>query len=249
MQVVVRDLLTSYYRSGTGKQLLILHGWGDASANWQSFAMALSKHYDVIVPDLPGFGGSQSPQIAWGLDDYAAFVAAFVTKLKLKPAILLGHSNGGAIAIRGLAQEKLTADSLVLLASAGIRNEYKGRNHVLRIVTKTGKAVTAPLPTRVKKKLQRQLYSTVGSDMLVAEHLQETFKKVITDDVRTDAALLSIPSLLVYGEADEQTPLRYGQILHESIPDSTLEVLPGVAHFLYRDNQAVVLKLVEDFIA
>jgi pimeloyl-ACP methyl ester carboxylesterase len=85
--------------------------------------------------------------------------------------------------------------------------------------------------------------------MLVAEHLQETFKKVVSDDVRDDAAKLSIPTLLMYGDKDEQTPLRYGELYHELIAGSTLEVLGGADHFLQLDEAPKVLRLTEEFLA
>lgn len=248
MQAVINNLLTTYQRSGKGKQVLLLHGWGDSSAGWRSFASLLAEDFDVIVPDLPGFGATQAPPGAWGLDQYAKFVAAFATKLKLEPFALIGHSNGGAIAVRGLANGTLDAEKLVLLASAGIRGEYKGRNKALRLAAKTGKLLTAPLPTRTKKKLQRKVYQAVGSDMLVAEHLQETFKKVVDDDVRSDAAALQLPALLVYGEQDEQTPVRYGELFHQAVTGSVLEILPGVDHFLHQTAEARVAKLVKDFL-
>jgi len=248
MQIVVNGLLTSYQRSGNGKQLLILHGWGDSSGGWRKFADLLAKDYEVITIDLPGFGGSQAPESAWGLTEYANFVAAFVDKLDLKLAILIGHSNGGAIAIRGLSSGVLTTTKLVLLASAGIRNEYKGRNKALRLITKAGKAVTSPLPRTVKKKLQRKVYATVGSDMLVAEHLQETFKKVVTDDVRGDARKVTIPTLLMYGQNDQSAPVRYGEIFHEQMSNSTLEILPGTEHFLHLEQPDKVLKLIREFL-
>lgn len=248
MQAVIDNLLTTYQRNGKGRQVLLLHGWGDSSAGWRSFAALLAADFDVIVPDLPGFGGTQAPSEAWGLDQYAKFVAAFTKKLKLEPFALIGHSNGGAIAIRGLANGTLDAQKLVLLASAGIRGEYKGRNKALRLAAKTGKLLAAPLPVRTKKKLQRKVYEAVGSDMLVAEHLQETFKKVVTDDVRADAAALSVPSLLIYGEQDEQTPLRYGELFHQTITGSTLEILPGAGHFLHQTDESQVTKLVKDFL-
>src|SRR5690606_38998725 len=121
-------------------------------------------------------------------------------------------SNGGAIAIRGMARGWLSADNLVLLASAGIRGEYKGRVKALRLITKAGKALTTPLPKSVKQRLRKKVYATVGSDMLVAEHLQETFKKVVTDDVREDAARLALPTLLIYGDQDDATPVRYAEM-------------------------------------
>jgi pimeloyl-ACP methyl ester carboxylesterase len=244
--------MISYTRMGQGakaKPVVILHGWGDNSRSWQKFASELSKKYEVIIPDLPGFGGSQSPVAPWGLDEYAKLVATFLQKLDVKPYAIIGHSNGGAIAIRGLSTQRLSAKKLILLSSAGIRGEYKGRNKALRLITKTGKLLSAPLPKATKQKLRVKVYKTVGSDMLVAEHLQETFKKVVADDVRTDAGRLKLPTLLVYGDKDIQTPLRYGREFQQLIAGSKLEVLPGVDHFVQLHASPMILKLTEGFLA
>jgi len=248
MQVVVDSLLTQYERAGKGKVVLILHGWGDNSKGWQEFQELINKDYDVIVLDLPGFGGTDAPTQTWGLDEYAAFVSAFLKKIRVKSEAIIAHSNGGAIAIRGLAQGKLQAKSLVLLDSAGIRTYHKGRNRVIRMLTKTGKLVTMPLPASFKNRLRRKVYKTVGSDMLVVESLQETFKRVVTDDIQSDAAALNLPVLIIYGEEDTATPLQYGQILHNLISGSTLEVVPGAGHFVHLDEPRVVANNIRGFL-
>jgi pimeloyl-ACP methyl ester carboxylesterase len=251
MQVVVDSLLTAYERYGEGKRraLLVLHGWGDNSKGWREFSRGLAEDFDLYVLDLPGFGGTDMPPVAWGLDQYAAFVANFLKKIDVQPYAVIGHSNGGAIAIRGLANGDLSADKLVLLASAGVRSEYKGRKKALRLLAKTGKALSAPLPGSVKQRLRRKLYTTVGSDMLVAEHLQETFKRVVGDDVQADAARLSLPTLLVYGEDDISTPPNFGRLLHERINGSTLEILGNTGHFAHNDQPEKVRRLVREFLA
>jgi len=249
MQVVTQSLLTQYMRGGKGKTLVLLHGWGDSSVGLKPLFDVLSKNYDVIALDLPGFGGTQLPPKAWGLDDYTTFVHDFLAKIGANEIYgFLGHSNGGAIAIRGLANGTFKAEKLILLASAGIRNQYKGRNHVLRILAKTAKLATKPLPKAVQNKLRRKTYQTIGSDMLVAENLQETFKRVVADDVRTDAAQLNLPVLLVYGEQDEATPVWYGQQYHELMTDSTLEILPGAGHFVHLDRPLDVQKAIAEFL-
>ena len=101
MQVVVNSLLTQYERMGAGKLVLILHGWGDSSKGWLEPAKQLAKHFEVVTVDLPGFGGTQMPEKAWGLSDYAAFIEHFLKKTRLQPYAVVGHSNGGATAIRG----------------------------------------------------------------------------------------------------------------------------------------------------
>jgi pimeloyl-ACP methyl ester carboxylesterase len=248
MQVVVDSLLTHYETVGKGKVLLLLHGWGDTAASFKGLQTHLAKQAQVIAVDLPGFGGTEAPKSAWGLEDYARFVRHFLAKIESQPvSLLVGHSNGGAIAIRGLAKGLLTADKLVLLSSAGIRGEYKGRIKALRLITKAGKALAMPLPKSLKQKLRKKVYTTVGSDMLVAEHLQETFKRVVTDDVRDDAATIMIPTLLIYGEQDDATPVAYGETFHELIDGSTLEVLPGAGHFVHLDRPDAVVKAIEEF--
>jgi pimeloyl-ACP methyl ester carboxylesterase len=249
MQVIVDSILTQYVRQGKGKTIVVLHGWADSSAGLHSLCTSLGRQYDVIAVDLPGFGGSAAPSTAWGLDEYATFVQSFLKKVGVKKVwAYIGHSNGGAMAVRGIANDTLDAERLVLLASAGVRNVYKGRNHALRILAKTGKLVTAPLPASVKKTLRRKVYKTIGSDMLVAEHMQETFKRVVTDDVREDAAKLTVPTLLVYGEDDEATPVWFGEQFHELIDGSTLEILPGAGHFVHLDRPKEVEKALEGFL-
>lgn len=253
MQVVVDSLLTHYETAGLtkgGPLVVLLHGWGDSAAGLKGLQAALAERYAVIALDLPGFGTTEAPHGVWGLDEYAKFVAAFLHKINAGPvAVLAGHSNGGAIALRGLGKGYLHADKLILLASAGIRGEYKGRVKALRYLAKAGKALTMPLPKSVQQKIRKKAYHTIGSDMLVAEHLQETFKKVVTDDTRADAESLTVPTLLLYGEQDDATPVRYGELYHECIDNSTLEILPGAGHFVHIDRAKEVLQAIEEFIA
>jgi pimeloyl-ACP methyl ester carboxylesterase len=249
MQVVVDKLLTNYETTGEGESILLLHGWGDNIKGLAQLRSALSKDYQVIALDLPGFGGSQAPPKPWGLNNYSKFVADFLKKINNKDVYaIVAHSNGGAIAIRALGSGLLSVKKCVLLGSAGIRGVYKGRVKVIRMITKAGKAITAPLPKATKEKLRRGVYKTVGSDMLVAEHLQETFKKVVSDDVRADAAKIDVPVLLIYGENDTQAPPSYGLQFHEIMSDSTLEIVGGAGHFVHIDKPDQVNKLIKDFI-
>lgn len=248
MQIVVDSLLTQFDRRGTGKSLLVLHGWGDNSKGWQEISEELAKNFDIVTVDLPGFGGTQAPKEAWGLSDYATFVASFLKKARIKPFGIIAHSNGGAIAVRGLASGTFQVDKLVLLDSAGIRDVYLGRKKALRVVTKTGKLLTRPLPAGVRKRLRRKVYQAVGSDMFVAERLQDTFKKVVTDDVQRDAAGLHVPTLLIYGEDDLSTPVQYGRMFHHLIAGSKFEVIPGAGHFAHRDKPEQVLPLIHEFL-
>jgi pimeloyl-ACP methyl ester carboxylesterase len=249
MQAVVDSLLTVYERQGSGRVVVFLHGWGDTMASSRAFRTALSKKFEVIALDLPGFGGTQASSATWGLDDYTGFVADFLAKLGIaEPYAFIGHSNGGAMAIRGIAGGVLRAEKVVLLASAGIRAPKSLRLKMLKLMAKTVKTAIRPLPASVKERLRGKAYRTIGSDYLVAPHLQETFKRVVAEDVRGDAAQLSMPVLLVYGEQDMAAPVWYGELYHELMVDSTLVVLPGAGHFVYLDRADDTLRVVQEFL-
>lgn len=246
MQIIIEDMATTYTRVGKGPAVVILHGWGDSSASWQVLATNLSKEYDVIVPDLPGFGGTEAPPAAWNVTNYAAFVRDFLAKLAIKPHAIIGHSNGGAIAVRGVGQGLFQADKLVLLASAGVRSPRANQGY--RVMAKVGKVVVSPLPKRVRSKLRAKLYARAGSDLLVAEHLRETFTKIVRDDVRADAAYISTPTLLIYGSADTTTPPKLGQQLQQAIEGSQLVVVPEAGHFIQVDAADETARLVREYI-
>lgn len=249
MQVIVNELLTQYDVLGKGKKILVLHGWGDDSRNWRDLQKHLSKQYQVIALDLPGFGGTSAPKEDWSLDDYVAFVRDFLIKIDSQKLYgIIGHSNGGAITIRGIADGVLASEKIILLGSAGIRNEYSGRNKALRYVTKFGKALTAPLPKNAKKSLRKKVYTAVGSDMLVAEHMQGTFKNIVENDVRKDAAKIAVPTLLIYGADDTAAPPRYGTIFKELIKNSRLEIIPDAGHFVYQDKPKETSAFIEEFL-
>lgn len=249
MQIIVDGMLTHYERAGHGPIVLILPGWADTAASWKAVQTLVSKTYDVIVLDIPGFGGSQQPDSPWNLDDYSRFAEHFVRKLGIKKLhAVVGHSNGGAMAIRAVGTSRLEVSKLVLVASAGIRAVQQSKKGILRIVTKTGKALSKPLPKSVQTKLRAQLYSSIGSDMLVAEHMQETFKNIVGDDVQADAANIPIPTLLIYGDQDTQTPARYGEMLHKLMPHSKLEIVPGADHFIHVNHPELISEKVREFL-
>lgn len=248
MQVIVSNILTTYAVTGKGKVVLMLHGWGDEQSTFKPLVESISHDFKVVTVDLPGFGKTALPDSAWTLDDYARFVANFLEKLELAPYGIIGHSNGGAICLRGLASGVLRAEKLVLLASSGIRDEYHGRKKVMRFAASTAKALVSPLPQGVRRKLKKQAYRSIGSDLFVAEHLQETFKQIVTDDVTQDAAKISIPTLLIYGKQDEATPIRHAEKFHSLISGSKLEIIDDVGHFAHHEQPVQVIDFIREFL-
>lgn len=249
MTIIVNGYSTRYSKAGSGPAVVLLHGWGDSMTTFDLLSKHLQKNYTVITLDLPGFGKTEKPKETFSLQKYAQFVQDFVTKIGENTIYAyIGHSNGGAILIRGLSSGILRSDKLVLLASSGVRSEYNARKKFVRAVAKTAKIPTRLLPKSTQAKIKKGVYRKLGSDMFVAEHLQDTFKAVVSEDVVHDSAMINSKSLLIYGTNDKATPKSFGEKFNKQIEDSELVVLDGLDHFLHHTHPQKVNKLVLDFL-
>jgi pimeloyl-ACP methyl ester carboxylesterase len=249
MQIIVDGLAVSYNRSGHGsKNIVLLHGWADSAKTFESLVKQLEDDYSVTTLDLPGFGVSQAPASPWTLDDYAKVVADFLNKLKLDPTAIIGHSNGGAIAIYGLSHQYFESKKLILLASSGIREGNKLRKQALKAFAKPAKLAIKIAPKATQKSIKQKLYGAIGSDYMVAEHMGETFKNIVSADVLDDARSLRLPTLLIYGEEDQSTPVDHGKLLESAIPSSRLEIIETAGHFVHQEQVYKVARLIKEFI-
>ncbi len=249
MNVVVDQLLTNYNLTGKGRLVLLLHGWGDTAEGLNNLQNALAADYQVLAPDLPGFGSTQAPKAAWDLDNYSNFIAELLKKLDLKqPYAVIGHSNGGAIALRATNLGHLKPQKLILIAAAGVRTHNVLKRYTLNVIAKTGNLATLWMPERYRQALRQSLYGAAGSDMLAVPGLEETFKKTVRQDLQTDAEAIKLPTLLIYSAGDQSTPIRDGRLYHELIKGSKLEIIEMGGHFVHLDQADLVIKHIKEFL-
>ena len=249
MQIVTEGLITEYRTSGKGPVMLLLHGWGDTLKTFDMLAEQFEKDFTCIRLDLPGFGGTEIPQVAWGLNDYAHFVRTFLDKLKISEvSVLVGHSNGGAVAIKGLQTGELKAEKLVLLASSGIRPKKTIKTTLITLAAKSGKQFTKLLPRANQRAIRKAVYDRLGSDFLAAPQMADTFKKVVREDVRAGLGSITIPVLLVYGQEDMDTPLWIARTFEKLLPDARLHAAPLAGHFIHHDALAETVHEMKGFI-
>ena len=233
-KISIENLEVNYKIAGEGFPFLILHGWGGSSNSWVNVQKILANQgYKIIVPDLPGFGKTSSPETPWGVKDYTNFVLGFVDKLDLKRIILLGHSFGGRMAIKfsHLYPEKV--ESLVLCASAGVKIPPTFLQKVIYIVARAGNFLFSPKLLRRLKDVARNFFYTIirQRDYKRAKGtMRETFKKIVADDLVLDLPEIKARTLIVWGEKDRAVPTEAAHLIKEKVPNSVLELIPGVTH-------------------
>ena len=115
----VEGVLVSVLRGGSGTPLLFLHG-SDAFGDWQPFMEELARRYDVIVPDHPGFGRSDTPPWLDTIGDLAHFYRSFIEALGLHDVVLAGHGLGGWIACELALRDTCELRARVLVDAAGL---------------------------------------------------------------------------------------------------------------------------------
>jgi pimeloyl-ACP methyl ester carboxylesterase len=216
--------------------IVILHGWGAHIEAVGPILAALEGASDMVALDLPGFGESDPPPEAWDAADYARFVAGFLDQLGIERAHFVGHSHGGRVAIVLASDERERVERLLLVDAAGIRPKRTWRYRRRVAVAKLGRAVAA-VGGPPGKRLQERMRTRVASrDYLEAsETMRGTFRAVIAEDLTDRLARISAPTLLVWGEHDDDTPLWMARRMEELIPDVGLVVLEGAGHYSYAD--------------
>jgi len=230
MQIIIENMVTNYEDQGNGKTLLLLHGWGDNLNTFDSLIPFLSG-FRVIRLDLPGFGKTDNPPKPWFVNDYVSFVNSFVSKLNIEVDCLLGHSFGGRIAIKGVALKKLNCNKLVLINSAGIA---KGSGLIGGL-----SKMFRWLPQGFKKKF----YRAIKSDYADREELKGTFSNIISEDLKDYAKMIDVPTLIIWGKDDTQTPLADGKTFNNLIPNSQLQIIDG-GHFIHQEKPNEVASLI-----
>lgn len=223
--------LSIYYKIlGEGKPLLILHGWGSKSDRWQTTAKLLSgRGFQVIIPDLPGFGQSDDPNGIWDFDNYSNFVNDFINSLELRKLSLLGHSFGGSIAIKYTTEHPEKIDKLYLVGAAAIR-EKSLKKKIVYIIAKTfGFLSFVPF-------LKKIFYRIIKTDYPHAQGImRKVYLKVINKDLSSLLDNVSIPTVIIWGEKDPVTPLRHAYLINSKIKDSKLEIVPKIGHNLHSE--------------
>ncbi|MCJ7826080.1 alpha/beta hydrolase, partial [Patescibacteria group bacterium] len=189
------------------------------------------ENFTVYTLDLPGFGGSSVPKTPFTISDYSDVVSGFMEKMKIKKTILVGHSFGGRIAIKLAATKPQLIKKLVLIDSAGFASK---KRQSMKFLAKLVKPLFTPAWIQG---IRTRIYTKIGAeDYLATPALQKTFMNIIKEDLSDDISHIHVPTLLLWGENDMETPVLYGRRMHEKIHNSQLVVLPDAGHFSFLDK-------------
>ncbi|TKW60898.1 MAG: alpha/beta hydrolase [Blastochloris viridis] len=233
-------------------RLVWLHGWGQSREALRPLAESLSVLGESWILDLPGHGEAPNPPEPYDPAKYAKLVAAWLMTQPVCPTVILGHSLGFRVAVHMAHQRTQSLMGLVSLAGAGVPRalsaKEKSRRRLIRGAMKLAKLLKPVLGEGLLNTLRQKFGSSDYKN--VSEGLRPTFIAVVNDNVTSIAPSVTLPTLLIYGDADTETPPSVGQKFLSLLPQAQLKILPHQTHYtVLAGGRHVVAPLVRDFIS
>lgn len=244
--IIVEDLLISYSITGDSLPTLVfLHGWGSNKNVWDRVIENFSQDFRCLAIDLPGFGKSQMPSKTLSVHDYSRIINKLLDKLDLGELVLIGHSFGGAISIVLSSINEVRIRKLILVDSSGIRLKREKF-----AVVALGARILSPLfKPKFMQGLRRKVYKFIGNeDYLDSGELRSTYLKVIEEDISDNLCRIDLPTLIVWGESDKDTPLWMAEKMKKDIDGSKLHIFPKSGHYSFLENLDEFVNILRNFL-
>jgi pimeloyl-ACP methyl ester carboxylesterase len=256
-----------YLTGGSGPPLVLVHGLGGAASNWRLVAPELALERRVIVPELPGHGGSGRLPEAADLDPFADAVLAVLEHEEALPAAWVGHSLGGAIALRAAVRRPEAVTGVVLAAAAGISSATRsGELTVAWVGRLQPERLVAPYGARIARSRRGRALAfgwwgvadPEGFDPAMAEAFiaattghtdtRAAGAALVRGDSREDLDRVACPCLCLWGSADNWVPLTDGMEYARRLR-APLRVIADCGHLLIGERPDAVVAAIEDFLA
>lgn len=229
------------------KTLIILHGWQSSKEKWEKVKNEIEKEgIEVLTLDLPGFKTEMILDRPWDLDDYLNWVKNF--SLEKEKFFLLGHSFGGRIAIKFAVKYPEKVLGLILCSAAGIKPKKTIWGFLILSIAKIGNRLSfMPFHSFLRSFFYR--FIVRKTDYLKAKGiLNETFKKIIAEDLTPYLSQIPSQTLIIWGEKDRITPLSDAYLMKREIPNSALEIIPRVGHRVNLEAPEKLAEIIINFL-
>ena len=255
-----------YLAGGAGPPLVLVHGLGGAAGNWRLVAPELAAGRRVIVPELPGHGGSAPLGGATSLDPFAEALLAVAEAEAAAPAPWIGHSLGGLVALRAATLRPEAVTGVVVAAGAGISSASRiGHATVTLIgVARPGRLLARRRREVARSRAGRTLafgWWGVADPAALDPAMAEAFlagparhtdtltagKALVASDPRQDLHRVTCPCLCLWGANDNWVPLDDGMAYARRLR-APLRTIADCGHLLIGERPDAVVRAIREFV-
>ena len=233
--VAVNGINLAYTRLGKGTPLVLVHGFPLDSSSWNELIPYLKDHFDLILPDLRGFGKSTTVEAPYTLSDIADDLAGLLDDLGVEKTALAGHSMGGYISLAFAKKYPQRVSGLGLIASQAAADAPEGKERRYKTAADVAEkgvgvvvdAMTPKLSADVRVQefvrgvIERQSkQAVIGALKAMAER----------EDAMPILSSFNFPLVLIHGDADQLVPLERAKEIKSANPSARLLELKGAGH-------------------
>lgn len=240
-----QDINLFYEKYGEKKEsIIILPGWGNTRNTWNYLINELKNNYTIYIFDYPSFGNSPPLKEDKTIYDYADAIKYFLEENKIKNPILIAHSFGGRLTAILSGKEQISFQKIILFDVAGIKRRKKLNVLLKELCYKVLKKIIR------KKELKEHLlhYFSSSDYQKLPSTMRKTFQNIIKEDLKNYYKKISTPTLIIWGEKDQDTPLKDAYLLKKIIKDSGLIIYQNKTHFSYLENPYDTTIIIKTFL-
>ena len=223
-QIIKIGNLDLYFEEyGSGKPLLLLHGFGGCAQNWQPFIGELSQSFRLIVVDLRGHGYSNNPEKKFTHKLAAEDIFLLLDKLGIENFSAIGMSTGGMVLLHMATSQPNRLESLVLV-SATTHFPEQARNIMRRVSLETMPQDVREMYQECAKRGEEQIQELISQfNDFYHNHDDMNFSS-------EDLSIIKARTLIIHGERDNFFPVEIALDMNRSIPNSSLWIIPNGEH-------------------
>jgi len=243
----------AYERRGQGLPLVLIHGYPLDHTIWNEVVPLLESDFDLILPDLRGFGESGLAENDSSILDFASDIADLLTQLKIKKAFLAGHSMGGYVALAFAHQYPERVSGFGLISSqlrADTPEGKEGRYETARQVMGRGVSLVVDAMTpklSAEARVQAFVRELISKQKPLA--LSNALKAMAGRPDSTDLAqTFKFPVVVAHGAADALIPVERGREIKVALPNAHYAELKGAGHMPMMENPQAVAEALRFFL-
>jgi pimeloyl-ACP methyl ester carboxylesterase len=229
-----------YRSAGNGPALVLLHGFLCDSRVWRPELETLSNSFKVVAWDAPGAGESNDPSGPFTIEDWAVALAAFLDGIGIERAHVLGLSWGGLLAQEFYRLHPQRCLTLILADTYAGWKGSLGQQVAQQRLARCLRESSLPADEFVARWVPHEFFAAATPELaeemasvvsqfhplgfrLMAEALAE-------NDTNDLLAMIHVPTLLLWGEHDQRSPISVAEHFRSTIPGAELAVIPGAGH-------------------
>ena len=218
--------------------MVFLHGFLSSKEAFAAQIAYFSRFFRVTAFDFVGQGKSSPLTEAYSVEDYAVWTEEVLAKLEVKNPMVVAHSFGCRVAVKMARRGKVPFEKMVLTGPAGVvfprGMRYRCKVAAYRFVKRFA-------PRFAERHFGSAEYKQLSGAM------RESYKKIVNEDLRGDAACIPCEVLIVVGKEDTVTPIKEARAYLAVMRRARLAVMDG-GHFAFAEHPIAFNMLVEEFL-